>query len=709
MPKNQYATPFDLITPDGKVVKIEKKSDTSSLVEVLIEDIHPNFIGYELDDENVSFNIKSTFAQLGITSSIEEIELDKGKGRARLQIKLLSFNSIGTVLLSLLKPGVFLGKLFAKDPRRIIRSSDYLYRLFDKVDHNGDPLLIFSEEYKTEEIIDDREKHRVLVRIPLRKGHFVYDQYIKGFLPTVVKGLCENKPSFRKFLYLHQEHVDAPRIIPKNDFLLVKTMTMSVRTLFSCVAHDALPPGYKHASADILEPQRTSGDIFEFHCDNPEHPPKEEISHIPLEFYSLEPHREFFFFSDKESLKESLKKKEVVFKALATAPLEDHCSTFIVKEIQMKELKADNWIIADPELYSYLPEFATSRADKSLISEYIKRQSEYPILKSMQEGFITSQGVLFSKVFPSNLLSSFLINEHVAFCLKGIYFSTPSNTHGNYFSHDDRSLLRNLAKQDIDVFWADKETDLLLKYTPRKDMDTGLFVPLDRVNDYRDATIFGVYGSRFEITNYEEELRALFTGLIEMKSRVDHDLFQKNHTIAIATGGGPGIMSMGNKIASELGLLSIGHAVDFRRPHEKDETNETMNHYIQGRMTYRLEQVIIRQSEFGLDFPIFFEGGIGTDFEYALEVLRTQVGSKKPAPILLFGEVNYWKGKITSNYQINLDHGTIKGSEWISNCFYCVQNHKQALSVYYKFFTGSLPIGCNNKGSLDGFMTITNI
>jgi predicted Rossmann-fold nucleotide-binding protein len=126
-------------------------------------------------------------------------------------------------------------------------------------------------------------------------------------------------------------------------------------------------------------------------------------------------------------------------------------------------------------------------------------------------------------------------------------------------------------------------------------------------------------------------------------------------------------------------------------------------------MTYRLEQVIIRQSEFGLDFPIFFEGGIGTDFEYALEVLRTQVGSKKPAPILLFGEESYWRGKITSNYHINLERGTIRGSEWISNCFYCVQDHKQALSVYYKFFTGSLPIGCNSKGSTDGFMLVSKI
>jgi len=705
MPKNTYAVPYDLVSPDGRIIKIEKICETSLKVEVLIEDIHENFIGFSIDKEHVSFNIKSTFAQLGINSKINDLELSETLSSAIVQVTLFSFNSIGTSLLSLLTPGIFVGKLFAKDPRRIIRSSHYLNRLFGKSDAFGNPLLVLSEEYNKEIIIDDSGNHRVLVKIPLLEGVFVYDEYIKGFLPTVVKGLYENKPSFRRFLYLHQQHLQNPRVIPKNDFLLVKTMKMSIRTLFSCVAHDALPKGYNHASADILEPQMTTGDIFEFHATNPAHPPTEEITHIPLEFYSLEPYREFFFFSDKELLKEGLEKKEVVFKALDSAPAEDNCAVFIVKRFQLDKLASNDWIVGDLGLSQALPDFAKSREEKMAIHEYITGQAEYPILKSMQEGYITSQGILFTKNFPSTLLGNFLLNEHVTRRLKGIYFSKPSNNHGDYFSHDDRSLLRNLAKQDVDVFWADKKTDLLLKYIPRRDMDTGLFVPIDKIDQYEKATIFGVYGTRFEITSHIKQLRKLFLGLIDMKSKVDHDLFREDKTIAIATGGGPGIMAMGNQIASELGLLSIGHAVDFRKPHEPENTQETMNHFIQGKMTYRLEQVIIRQSEFGLDFPIFFEGGIGTDFEFALETLRIQVGSKKPSPIILFGPYEYWKEKIASNHKMNLKKGTIKGSEWISNCFYCVENYKDALSIYYKYFTGSLPIGKEFKGSSDGFIS----
>lgn len=704
MPKNRYACPYDLITPDGKIVKIDKVSDTCCKADVLIENIHENFVGFDIDKEHITFNIKSTFAQLGINSHLTCLELDEKLSLAHIKIDLFSFNSIGTSLLALLTPGIFVGKLFARDPRRLIHSRIYLDRLFGKSDLRGNPLLVLSEEYGAEEIIDDTENNRVLVKIPLRKGQFIYDEYIKGFLPTVVKGLYENKPSFRKFLYLHQQHIPDPRLIPKNDFLLVKTMKMSVRTLFSVVAHDALPKGYKHASADVLEPQMTSGDIFEFHAEDPENPPAEEITHIPLEFYSLEPFREFFFFDDKELLKEDLEKKEVVFKALATAPSENNTATFMVKKAQLHELKSSDWIVGDPKLTEYLPEFPQTREEKVIIREYIEGLAEYPILKSMQENFITSQGILMSKYFPSNLLSHFFLNEHVSRCLKAIYFSKPSKEHGDYLSHDDRTLLRNLTKHGIDVFWADKGSDLLLKYCPRQNMDTGLFVPVEKEDDYKNATIFGVYGSRFDISNFAEELRCLFKGLIEMQSKVDHDLFHKEKKIAIATGGGPGIMAMGNRIASELDLLSIGHAVDFKKPHESQDSGEIMNHYLQAKMTYRLEQVIIRQSEFGLDFPIFFEGGIGTDFEFALELLRTQVGTKKPAPILLFGSERYWHAKISSNHKMNLEVGTIKGSEWISNNFYCVQNHKQALSVYYRFFTGALQIGKEFKGSPDGFM-----
>ena len=115
---------------------------------------------------------------------------------------------------------------------------------------------------------------------------------------------------------------------------------------------------------------------------------------------------------------------------------------------------------------------------------------------------------------------------------------------------------------------------------------------------------------------------------------------------------------------------------------------------------------MLKASEFNLDIPIFVTGGIGTDFEYALEEVRRKVGCVAATPVLLFGEVDYWKQKITSRFQCNLKSGTIKGSEWVSNCFFCIQKGEQGLEVLRKFFTGTLPIGKDAPASELGFMVV---
>ena len=68
------------------------------------------------------------------------------------------------------------------------------------------------------------------------------------------------------------------------------------------------------------------------------------------------------------------------------------------------------------------------------------------------------------------------------------------------------------------------------------------------------------------------------------------------------------------------------------------------------------------------------------------------VGSKI-TPILLFGERSYWEQKITANFQCNLKSGTIEGSEWISNCYYVVENAKEALEFYHRYFTNEIVVG----------------
>ena len=326
----------------------------------------------------------------------------------------------------------------------------------------------------------------------------------------------------------------------------------------------------------------------------------------------------------------------------------------------------------------------------------------------MQEGHITSHGILLSSHFLAPVLKSFLLNERVTRCLRAIYFKTPSATHGDFFSHEDRALLHDLAKASVDVYWVDFKSRLLLKHVLRTSWDSGMFVPIERVDDFKTSVFFGIYGSSLQDTDFKGILIDLFKGLQEMKKDLDHELFNPEVTLAISTGGGPGAMATGNQIANELEILSCGHAVDFTQPYDSVLNKEEMNPYIQAKMTYRLEQLVVRQSEFRLDFPILLTGGVGTDFELALEKLRTQVGNKPPGPILLFGEPEYWRSKISSNYHTNLRVGTIKGSEWVSNTFFVVQTAKQALSVYFKFFTNQLPIGKDHPPAKDGFFDFTS-
>ncbi len=696
---------LDLVTPDGKVTNIERVDERTRIATVLIEHIHPAFVGYEIEPALVFFNIKSTLAQVGLNGIGEAYELDRKARRALVRVRLTAIGPIAREILALITEGAYIGKLFAADTRRRVRDADYLTRMFGRSDRRGRPLLSLGGMQGSDTMILDKVDGRTIAYLALKNGRISYEGSIFGFLPTMAKSLHHKSLGLRGVLHLHQDWLEgAPRNVDEDEILLLRTSPLHIRTVFARVVDELLSPGYTHTTAAVLQPDtQDSGDVYELYGSS-----KREITDIPLEFYTLEPYREHVFFSDRDQLQICLEDNKALFNAFNTAPqpVEERASTFVVKGHQMEELKNEDWV-KRPAVFHELPGIAHGTRQALLISRFIEQQPMYPYLKAIEDGEITSQGVLLTRYFPSPIMKRMLLSEQVATCLKGIYFQYPSASHGQFFSYEDRAMMNDLYKFAIPVFWVDEVTQKVLQYVQQPKRETGMFVPLNQTDTFIKATTFGVYGSNLISVHFGDLLTEVLKGVLELRSTCSHRLLKPDTPLVLITGGGPGAMETGNRIAKELKILSGARISDFRSTTESVVNEQRQNPYIEAKMTYRHNELVERQAEFNLDFPIFVMGGIGTDFEYALEEVRRKVGSVNLTPILLLGELEYWKDKITSRFQVNLNSGTIKGSEWVSSCFYCVQNAKQALEVYRKYFTGELVISKDSPLQPLGFVDVS--
>lgn len=697
---------YDLITPDGFISKILKSTENHSMeVLVNINNISPAFVGFSIDKESIFFNIKSTLAQLGINGTGQHYSLNPKTNSAEVTVLLTTIGELGKTMLKLLTEGAYIGKIFAADPRRRVRDPDYLFRMFGRSDRKGLPLLSLGGLQGSQDLILEKIDGHTVAYLSLQEGTLKYEPSVQGFLPTLAKALYHPELKMRNLLQLHQKwHPNEPRKLKENDILLVKTLPLHIRTVFGRVVDHLLPQGFHHTTACVLQPDtKASGDVYELFGKS-----DHELRDIPLEFYTLEPHREHVFFADRDQLQTSLENSDVIFQAFETAPPgnEVRAAVFVVKGQQLLNLNKNDWIAREVTTNEF-PGLIHPGRQAQMVQRYIEQQPSYPFLKSIETGLITSQGILLTKHFPSPMMKKMLLGDLVQNSLKRLYFQHPSQAHGDFFSHEDRSLLNDLAKFAIPVFWVDKTSGKILQYVPKPEKDTGMFVPLDKVDQFLKATSFGIYGSNLIQGNLEEQLNKLLDGIKQMREEIKHPLLNKETPIALVTGGGPGVMEVGNRVAKNLQILSCANIVDFSNKGRNLAINEQkQNPYIDAKMTYRIDRLVERQAEFYLDFPIFLMGGIGTDFEYGLEELRRKVRSTPPTPVLLFGPVDYWKKKITSRFQINLESGTISGSEWVSNCFYCIQTASQGLKVYRQYFQGTLPIGKQAPVHKEGFAVV---
>ena len=474
---------------------------------VKINEISPAFVGYEIDPSLVYFNLKSTLAQLGINGIGREYHLNPAQHCAHVKVELQALGDVSAAMLDLLEKGAYIGKLFAADERRRVRDPDYLMRMFGRSDRRGRPLLSLGGLEGSGDLILEKNEGRTVAFLSLRDGIVTYDASIYSFLPTLAKALVKNMPHTRQLLHLHHKWCgNEPRIVKENDILLVRTAPLHIRTVYARVVEKLLPQGYHHTTANVLQPDTTaSGDIYELFGSS-----NQILDDIPLEFYTLEPHREHVFFADRDQLQACLENPAALFEAFQTAPgPENHlASVFVVKGTQMKSLSAKDWIVRDPYKHEFPGQNHPSR-QALIVEKYIEHQPSYPFLKAIESGLITSQGILLCRHFPTPLLKRMLLNDDVQRCLKRLYFRFPSLSHDGFFSHEDRAMLVDLAKFGIPVYWVDDISGKILQYTLKADKDTGLFVPLSLVETFRKATVLGVYGSNLQEGTFEQELKSL--------------------------------------------------------------------------------------------------------------------------------------------------------------------------------------------------------
>ncbi len=671
---------FDLTSPDGFIEKLENKNAT-----IVFEYISPLFLGFKTDHNHIQFNLKSLLAQLGLDCKLLGLEIDQPLHKIRALIEFLPRSPLGEEIFKTLGIGSFVGKLFVKDPERLVLKPDYLVRMFDRCDRHGHPLLSFKERFDLE-VIDGQ----LIGWLPLLEGKIVYDEAIHGLLPTLGAAL-KTRLSLRHLLPLLQKReTKLLKTVAQNEMLLVKTEPLYIRTVFARVKNELLPKGFLHTEASILEPTtRNSGDVYEFYGES-----NQPIERVPLEFFVLEPYKEYVFFSDRDKLQALLANDQNIFEAFNKAPgKKSHkAAVFVVNSKQLQNLSEKDWIVRDYFIES-IPTIETSPSDSIMIQNYILNQPETFFLNRIDWEEFTSEGVLFCRHFPTYFLKRLFLSDKTKKQIKRLYFQYASRSSDQFFTHEDRTFMIDLYRLGIEIHWVDKITNKCLQFIERPGRYTGMFVPKDRINEFLKATFFGVYGSNLKESNFEEELTLLLKGILEMRLFSSHPLLNPTTQIALVTGGGPGVMEAANRSAKSLGILSCANIVDFSLKMGGYVNEQAINNYIDAKMTYRIDKLVERQAEFYLDFPIFLEGGIGTDFEYALEEVRRKVNSIPPYPVILFGSTSYWEQKITSRFTLNLKTGTIKGSEWISNCFYVVQSHKDALEVYRRFFSDSLPIG----------------
>jgi uncharacterized protein (TIGR00730 family) len=125
--------------------------------------------------------------------------------------------------------------------------------------------------------------------------------------------------------------------------------------------------------------------------------------------------------------------------------------------------------------------------------------------------------------------------------------------------------------------------------------------------------------------------------------------------LAVITGGGPGIMTAGNKGAHEVGGISVGLNIEL--PFEQSH-NEFITIPVDHRYFFVRKTMFVKYSQAFVIFP----GGFGTMDELFEALTLIQTGKISNFPVILFGS-KFWSGLLDWLRETMLTAGNICASD----------------------------------------------
>lgn len=125
--------------------------------------------------------------------------------------------------------------------------------------------------------------------------------------------------------------------------------------------------------------------------------------------------------------------------------------------------------------------------------------------------------------------------------------------------------------------------------------------------------------------------------------------------LAVITGGGPGIMTAGNKGAHEAGGVSVGLNIEL--PFEQSH-NEFITIPVDHRYFFVRKTMFVKYSQAFVIFP----GGFGTMDELFESLTLVQTGKISNFPVILFGS-QFWGGLLAWLRETMLAAGNISASD----------------------------------------------